>query len=314
MIPKLNLAPELEIDYAMEQADLLIKKTLIISPKILRHITDHLQKAKGKGIRAALLIRASVKENNLVPKEAVYAAASIEIFHLATLVHDDIIDDAKIRRGVASVQSKFGKKQAVICGDYLFCAAVALLSDIYHPYANLANTFARSVYKIPLGELRQYANAFNLEINFFEYLKIIQGKTAALFYLAAYGGGVLSSYEENVKEAGTLGKFGNYFGMAFQISDDCKDYKTIDITQKSGNIDITNGVVNLPLLLSFKDKPELKTKAREKDYAELIKIVEKIGVNRALDVADRYKRKALKILNKLPAHKKEPLEEILKDI
>jgi len=278
-----------------------VSAKLMRAAKTIRPITEHLARSFGKGVRTKLLLAAATGEDGLVPHEAVQAAAAIELFHMATLVHDDIIDEAEIRRGIASVQARFGKKEAVICGDYLLCVAVRIISSIGAPHISMVEKFAVVMERICLGELRQLGNNFNMDITFFEYMKIIRGKTAALFYISAYAGGVLAG--EDDAELQKLARLGSHLGMAFQILDDCKDYtlnesEALKPTQK----DIATGVVNLPLLLAFIKEPALR------DFAKNAGIFDKVrslgAVKDAQNIAEKYHLKIQKIIDGMENRRK----------
>jgi heptaprenyl diphosphate synthase len=107
-----------------------VDRALSGSPIIIRGYTKHLAESRGKFIRAVSLLACALNKDDLIHTNAVKFAAAIEILHLATLVHDDVIDDADIRRGNPTLQKKYGKRTAVICGDYLLCIALKLAADI----------------------------------------------------------------------------------------------------------------------------------------------------------------------------------------
>ena len=266
------------------------------SPLPIRPITMHLLSAPGKGVRSSLLFCAAMDREGFVPKEAIAAATAVEIFHLATLVHDDVIDEADTRRGIQSVQNKFGKKEAILCGDYLFGLAFVAIAEIYEPYGDCVKTFAKTVSKICLGELRQHRNNFNRDIHLYDYLRTIYGKTAALFYLSGYGGGLLGG--ASPKELRSLGEFGTYFGMVFQIVDDCKDYILKDKEALKPTLsDIGCGVVNLPLLMAYLKEPTLR---KAPFTLELIQDVQRLdGVGDALNIARKYEKKGKRLLDGL---------------
>jgi len=287
------------------------------SPKPIRPITKHLASASGKSVRASLLLTVSMDENGFVPKESILAATAVELFHLATLVHDDVIDEASTRRGISSVHVKFSKKEAIICGDYLFCVALSALSAIYDPYKDYMSKFANAVEKVCLGELRQYSNNFNADIGFFEYLRIIRGKTASLFYVSAYAGALLGNLSE--KEVNLMGKLGTYIGMIFQILDDCKDYMLNESEAlKPTKADIATGVVNLPLLMAFIKEPSLREVAKSamKNPIEIINLIDDVhrlnGVEDSLSVARKYIKKSTEIVKSINNKRKsEELEKLL---
>ena len=291
-----NIADRIDINSAHTHCAELIRDLFKNAPKAIRPITTHMLSAPGKGVRTSLLFLCAMGADGLIPKEAVAAAASVEVFHMATLVHDDVIDEADTRRGIQSVQSKFSKKEAILCGDYLFGLAFAAIADIYEPYTDFAKKFALAVSKICLGELRQYGNNFNSNIHFYDYLKTIHGKTAVLFHLSAFGGGLIGGASE--KELHALGRFGTYFGMVFQIIDDCKDY-VLNGTEalKPTQSDICSGVINLPLLMAFLKEPALR---KSPLTIGLIQDVQRLGgVADAFGIAKKYERKATRVLSRL---------------
>jgi len=291
-----NIAEKVDINSTQALCAELIHDLFKKAPEAVRPITTHLLSAPGKGVRSKLLFLSAMDSDGLVPKETILAAAAVEILHLATLIHDDVIDEADTRRGIQSVQSKFSKKEAILCGDYLFCLAFAAISDISEPYTQFTRKFATSVSKICLGELKQYSNNYNTGIHFYEYLKTIHGKTAALFHISAYGGALMGGAPE--KEIVALGKFGTYFGMVFQIIDDCKDY-VLDGTQakKPTQNDICSGVVNLPLLMSYLKEPALRNSPFD---ISLLQDVQRLGgVADAYTIAKKYEKKAKHVLGTL---------------
>jgi geranylgeranyl pyrophosphate synthase len=161
-----------------------LPKLLREAPPIIRPLTAHLAKAAGKMIRAEALLVCAEDKRGLINPDAVKAAAAVELLHLATLVHDDIIDKAEKRRGLEALYLKFGEKNALLCGDYLFCRALDLAAEIKlleHRKDSADRTLPHYLTEICLGELRQNQNAYNYELTEKEYFKIINGKTAAMF-------------------------------------------------------------------------------------------------------------------------------------
>lgn len=307
-----DIPKELTLDAAHSHSAAFICKLYDQAPLVIRPITQHILQSPGKGVRTSLLLASAMQENGKVPKEAIVAAAAVEIFHMATLVHDDVIDEADTRRGIASVQSKFSKKKAILCGDYLFCLSFAAISSIYEPYTAFAEKFATSASQICLGEMRQYGNNYNAQLELYDYLKTIRGKTAALFHISAYGGALLGG--ETEKECRLLGRFGTYLGMIFQILDDCKDYiLNPEQAKKPTNSDIAAGVVNLPLLMAYFKEPSLRDMPFTVD---LIRDVHRLdGVSAALELAKKYEKKARKIVASLENQNKSAyLEQLMDDI
>lgn len=308
---KNNLQDKVNIKTATEQVAIYLQDIFLNSPKAINHITTHLAKVSGKHVRANLLLICAMDNAALIKKEAIDAACAVEIFHLATLIHDDIIDNAPIRRGIESVQSKFSQKEAVIAGDYLFGVSLGIIANIHKPFVSLAPKFANVTKQICLGELRQHGNNFNGDLSFFDYLKTIYGKTAALFYMSAYGGAAFAY--DDMAQIKKIGRLGTYFGMAFQILDDCKDY-TMDVSQakKPTQNDIVTGVVNLPLLLAIAKDDNLKAMLDERAYKEIIiRVKELKTTDQAFEISQKYVEKAQKILKNIePLEKRDKLKEL----
>jgi len=312
-------SPKLSVHEAQRQAAETVKQALMGAPNPICEITNHLAGAQGKGVRTLLLLYTAMDADGLVPVDTVKAAAAVELFHMATLVHDDVIDNAPLRRGIPTVQYKFGRKHAVICGDYLLCLAasfaVPLHSD-YREHADLLQVFTSALSRICMGELRQLCNNRNIELEIPGYLRIISEKTAALFYVAAFAGALIARY--NRDETMRLARFGRYFGMVFQIVDDCKDYEiSEDEALKTVGKDISEGVVTLPLIYAFRNSPQLRDMAKEAfDDAILAKQLAKAvcntdGTQKSRDLAVRYADKARLLLKTFPDYKTGSLLELL---
>lgn len=304
-----EIPPKLEYLKAIILSEELLDKTLKQANREVLDLAKHVAKIKGKGIRTKLLLIAAMDGDGFVPVDAPRLCTAIEILHLATLVHDDIMDDAKTRRGIESVQSKFGKRQAVIFGDYLISMSFSLLTEAYQirsddKYRSFLPKFSSLISKICLGELKQFKNNGNTELTILEYLRIISGKTAALFHISAYAGALISDCDEN--DINLISRFGRDLGMFFQIIDDCKDYDFNEETaQKTVKNDIEQGVVTLPLIMAMYKEPELRILAKQVALgdvisSQLISEVHRVGgTHKALDFGVRYFKKAESAANNL---------------
>lgn len=305
---KTELPESVPYDASLDIARDLIKKTLLESDAPIAEITQYLTGSEGKNIRAMLLLASSVDEKGFVPKNALIAAAALEILHLASLVHDDVIDDAATRRGRPSVKQLFGNKPAVICGDYLFCKCFLLIAEMSASFQDRFLDVAKAMSKICLGELREYRHNGDTALGVREYFKIVAGKTSALFALSLYSGAIIGGYGE--KEARRAARFGHYIGMTFQLTDDCIDYQTNgDLAQKTVRHDLAEGVVTLPLIFAMMHKPALKdTVGSVMDSAELLRVIDDVvtlgGVKMTMDVAEKYYLKAVKILDSMSEGKR----------
>lgn len=300
-----NFPEKLTLEYALEKTDACIADILSRGGSPISEMTEHLAKSRGKGIRAQLLLCSAMDENGAIPRDAVLVASAIELLHLATLVHDDVIDDAPLRRGAVTLQSKYGKKAAVIGGDYLLCVALSTLSPVIENQQEnikLFYTFSSALESICLGEYRQHVNNRNCDINMYEYLKTISGKTAALFEISAYAGALVGGCNE--KQSKLVAKFGRYVGMIFQIIDDCKDYEfTEETALKPVKHDIAEGVITLPLIMAFAKKPGLRQLAQTAMTlkSEVYTLVQEVcgtgGVQDAKGFSTRYAKKAKVIIS-----------------
>ena len=285
-----------DFDAAFKLVQQETKRILTKGPSLVSNYVGYMSDATGKMMRATALLAASMDENEMVPYDAIIFASAVEILHLATLVHDDIMDDADLRRGQITLQKKAGKRAAVICGDYLLAAAINQLSKVYDSDKYKEFDFSKYVERIALGELRQNINNRNFRLKTFRYLTIIDGKTAALFE-AAYHAGALAgnASKEKIKLFRNLGR---YTGIIFQLTDDCIDYEiTEELALKPVQSDFENGVITLPLIHAFEEDPSLVEKA-EKDQLTSKDVFEEVtkhgGVKFTHDMAKTYYDKAKK--------------------
>lgn len=292
---------KLTYEEAYELVKKEIHKALAGSPRIINEYLTHLTLSQGKMIRAvSVLVCAEDSEGKIAPG-AVKAAAAIEIIHLASLVHDDIIDNADLRRGQVTLQKKYGRRTAVICGDYLLSLALKMVSAIPDGKEYLDITLPDYISRLCLGELLQHINNKNLDLTVFEYIKIISGKTAALFEASFLAGALLGGGSgEEVKK---YRKIGNYTGLIFQLRDDCLDFdKTVKTAKKPVQSDYEQGVITLPLIYALHELPDFKKKALDGDIV-------REDINRAVEVAgglgytgqmiEKYYKKAQRYIDRL---------------
>ena len=306
---------KLTYEEAYENVKTEITKALTGSPKIINEYLTHLSTSQGKMIRAsALLVCAEDKEGNINP-DAVQAAAAIEIIHLASLVHDDVIDNSDLRRGQETLQKKYGKRTAVICGDYLLSLALKVVSKVPDSKQYMDIKTADYISKLCLGELRQHINNNNLDLSLTEYIRIISGKTAALFEASFFAGAVLSGANE--ADINRYKKIGNYTGLIFQLQDDCLDFdNTVETAKKPVQSDFEQGVITIPLIHALSKLPHFKRKAEENKISrdDINNAVEEAGgLDFTRQIIKKYYRKAEKNILKLDImeEKKKRLTAIL---
>lgn len=240
-------------------------------------------------------------------------AAAIETLHAASLIHDDIIDDADTRRHHESIQHQFGKDVAVYAGDYLFVVVFRLLSK---NHANLGAIQRDTNYLDHLlaGELNQRDARYDYAMTMEQYLKQIDGKTAELFALATtIGANTNNAPAEFLNLADGIGR---NIGMAFQILDDLLDYQqsSTDIGKPTLE-DVRRGVYSAPLIYTMNAQPDLvlpilkkQTQITDADADELDSLVKKYGVAPANALAKQFTQAAIDEIEKLPAN---PAKKIL---
>ncbi|HOQ16667.1 MAG TPA: polyprenyl synthetase family protein [Defluviitaleaceae bacterium] len=294
-----------EIHKELIKVENYMKEVIPSRKKILTDICLELIEAGGKRLRPAFVI-IGAKFGRFDEIKIIPLAASMELLHTATLVHDDIIDDSELRRGRVTVQAKWGEDMAVYVGDYLFTKAFTILSDKMH-YEYL-NRIAHAFKTICEGEIDQYEIKYNMDVSVTDYLKRIYRKTAVLFVMSILTG----AYEGKCKRSTihALGKFASFFGMAFQVYDDLLDYlSSEEIEGKPIGNDIRQGIYTLPLLYALKDQktgPEIKkflSKKADISNEEIQQVIQLVKETRALDLTrelkEKFVKKALSALDNL---------------
>ncbi|MHB1154761.1 MAG: polyprenyl synthetase family protein [Eubacteriales bacterium] len=286
---------------AIIQVETELNKVLLSAPQVIRLYTEHLTLSRGKSIRAVSCLACAENKDMLIHTDAVKIATAIELLHLATLVHDDVIDNAKTRRGIITLQKKYGKRTAVICGDYLLCLSLKIAASVSRRKNYIELDFPEYISRICIGELQQNVNNRNLNLSFYNYIKIISGKTAALFDASFKAGAKLC---DDVKddEIRLFSQLGLYIGIIFQLTDDCIDYEsTKKIAKKPVLSDYKQGVITLPLIYTFEKNKEIKNKANL-NMASIKEISSAVtetgGVAFTHLISKKYYDKAILIINK----------------
>lgn len=291
----------LSFDEAFEQVKKIIMQKLSSSPNMVRKYTLYLTASQGKYIRAVSLLTCAMDTENRIDPDAVQIAVGIELLHLATLVHDDVIDDAVTRRGVTTLQKKFGKRTAVICGDYLLCMALETVSACKRKKESLDLPVSAYLTRLCMGELSQHINNGNLNLSIYRYLKIISGKTAALFEASFFGGAIL--LDKDSKILGHYRKLGHYLGMIFQLTDDCNDFEIGKAkAAKPVQSDYEQGVITLPLIYTIQNITGLREQLTSGALptTEINQcVLENNGLSFAHMVSKKYYHKAVSLLDKL---------------
>jgi len=257
----------------------------------------------GKGIRPALtLLSGSFYRYDfdcLLPM-----AVAVELLHTATLVHDDAIDKASVRRGQPTINSIWGDEIAVLMGDYLFAKAGEFASDTQSP--RVIKLFSQTLATISSGEINQFRNAFHLPQAREDYIRRIYGKTASLFSLATQSGAILSQAPE--ESVAILKDYGDNLGIAFQIVDDILDFtSTAEAMGKPVGSDLTQGTLTLPAMMLIERYPEdnpVKRLFETGDMKNIPLALEMVRNSSIVDdcyrVASEYCERACQSLKRLP--------------
>ncbi|MBZ1508164.1 polyprenyl synthetase family protein [Leuconostoc mesenteroides] len=268
------------------------------------------QASAGKLVRPALTLLFSELTDAPYNQKAIVLGASIELLHLATLIHDDIIDESKLRRGQDSIQAHFGKDTAVYAGDYLLTGMLSLLNDADNIQAN--KLALESLRNILFGELTQKHNRYLTDTSFDNYLTQITGKTAALFKLSVLFGAT-SSDGVSSQLLDVVGKLGENLGIAFQLLDDYLDFESITeqlSLGKPAGQDIRNGIYTAPILFAL-ENPDINAELKEllalRDGItddQLVHIhnvvLESDAMSRLNSLLAEYSQELDDLLNKLP--------------
>lgn len=244
----------------MDEVETRFHKELQPSNNSLADLIIHISKYKGKRLRPALVLLSGKCAGNVAPQH-VDIAVVVEMVHTATLVHDDIIDEAAMRRHVESINSKWGREISILFGDYLFSRGFTILSSLDSQIATLL--LSQTVNVMSEGELIQLQRRYDIGLNENDYFDIIERKTASLCAASCRLGAVFAGANRKVSEM--LSTYGLKIGMAFQIVDDCLDVMgTEEEIGKSLNTDIQKGKLTLPLIRLVNQLPKNKLEsARE---------------------------------------------------
>jgi len=300
---------EIELASQLRDVSSLITASVEQSHLFVRTLLKSQINNKGKYLRPALVLIGAKLGNEDKMEEVKRIAGVIEMIHMASLIHDDIIDNGKTRRGLPTLNSLAGPKQAVLAGDYLLSKAMSLVGQQQGDLDTAAVSSAFS--RLCESELEQDANVGNFFISVNTYLRRIAGKTASLFALSAYAGAAVSLADKKLQQK--MHEIGYLMGMAFQIQDDILDYDgdSYKMGKEIGR-DLLCGIPTLPLLEAIEQEKELPQKERKlhalvskkrvtkKHLSKAQKLVIELqGVTKAKQLALSYSKWAKKAISEL---------------
>ncbi|TMN20681.1 heptaprenyl diphosphate synthase component II [Lentibacillus cibarius] len=287
----------------------------------LRETSTQLLKAGGKRIRPVfVLLCGQLGEYNA--ERVTTVAVSLELIHMASLVHDDVIDDAALRRGEPTIKQLYGNRTAMYTGDFILARALENITKLKNPSAH--RILSGTMVQVAKGEIEQIRDKYNWNQNLRDYLRRIKRKTALLIAASCKLGAIASNVDE--KRAAKLFWYGYYIGMSYQIIDDILDFTASEreLGKPAGN-DLLQGNVTLPVLLAMQDPsferqlretfadPELVTRTSMDNLLDSLKQTDAIAAS--YRISNQYLQKALKQLDDIPHNKaKHTLQSIAKYI
>ena len=283
----------------------LFKNAVKSNVPLLDRILKYVVRTKGKQLRPMFVIL-SAKLCGDINEKTYRAASLVELLHTATLVHDDVVDEASERRGYFSVYALWKNKASVLVGDYLL--AKGLLLSLENNDFKTLHILSDAVSRMSEGELLQLEKSRLLNITEEDYFNIIKNKTASLLASACAAGAHSTTSDDQLVEK--MKMFGEYTGIAFQIKDDLFDYGTDDVGKPTGN-DIKEKKLTLPIIHTLKNvdnnlrrelKYRLKNSNRRKESVNFIieEVKKSGGIEYTTQKMNEYKLKALDILHSFP--------------
>ena len=294
----------------LKDFDSFLAENLHSKVNIINSITKYLIKSKGKQFRTVLCLLSSKLTGNKVNEFSFLSASTVEILHVATLLHDDVVDDSDVRRGWPTVNKIWKNKLSILVGDYLFSKSLSNISKFND--LNCVSMLSSISQRLSEGEIMQIEKAINKNMNEEEYFKMIADKTASLISASCYLG--LYSTDKNEKLCDSIKQFGEYLGIAYQIKDDLFDIVgNINNTGKKSNLDVKKNMLTLPYIyalssLNSLDKKIFLTKikkyASKSDINSIKKmIIDSGGIEYTENKIIEISNKAKQMLDEFPSSK-----------
>lgn len=301
----MNPIPDFTVPVQNEMAQCRQELTRLLCHEnpFLDEILSFVASYKGKMLRPLLTLLCG-RLLGQVNDKTISMAMAVELFHTASLLHDDIVDESDERRGNSSVNCRFGNKSAVLVGDYLLALSLECVARTGEP--RLMSLLSACAQQMTDGELLQLHNSFMLACSEEDYYRVIEAKTGALFAVCTQAAALCANASDDVLAA--MRQFGLLLGICFQLKDDILDYVGGDEIGKPVGNDLLEGKVTLPLLLALKNhsnsqleplvqKLELGSITAEEARLLIDFTVESGGVGYAEQVLNQYAEKAKRVLD-----------------
>ncbi|MDU5140572.1 MAG: heptaprenyl diphosphate synthase component II [Paenibacillus dendritiformis] len=292
-----------DVSYIEEQ----LERSIANDHRTLNDASLQLLKAGGKRIRPVFVLLAG-KFGTYDLERLKYVAVPLELIHMASLVHDDVIDDADTRRGQLTVKAKWDNRVAMYTGDYIYGQALVLATELQDP--QIHRILSKAMVQMCIGEMEQIRDFFNTSQSERQYLLRIRRKTALLIAISCQLGAIAAGASAAIGRQ--LYRFGYNVGMAFQIRDDVLDLTGTEaqLGKPPGN-DIRQGNLTLPVIYALeeaglrqallRDIERIRRMNGNTDVSSILHMIrESSGIRRAEQLAERYIKKAVHALEQLP--------------
>jgi len=289
----------------------MLTETIDAEHPILREASLQLLRAGGKRIRPVFVLLSAHFGDYKANKEKIMAVAvALELIHMATLVHDDVVDDAELRRGKPTIKHLYGNRVAMYSGDYILARALEVITTVNIPRVHSA--LSKTVVKLVEGEISQIEDKYNANQKLRDYLRRIKRKTALLIATSCKLGAIASGAEK--KQANRLYRYGYNVGMSFQIIDDILDFTASpeELGKPTGS-DLIQGNITLPVLYAMEDEAflkELKSVFHHKEnlceerIGHLLDLLQKTdAIEKSYRLSNLYLQKALQSIKPLENNK-----------
>jgi heptaprenyl diphosphate synthase len=306
------------IDADVSEVDRLFAAHATSGLDVLNAAAAHALSSPGKRMRTALTLL-SGKMLEYRRDKLLLVAVALEMVHLSTLIHDDVIDDAATRRGIPTVNQRYGDKIAILLGDYFFAKTAALIAQVED--FRIDQLFAQTVEQVCEGSIIELMSARQFDLSVETYLERIRRKTACLISACCQGGAIVGNGSE--AQIAHLEQFGYHLGMAFQLVDDVLDYAgDAAVTGKPVGNDLLQGLVTLPLIYAIEADSngrgeQIKRLVATPDgqrgeVAEVVRWVNQgAAIERTLDLARDYAARARAALAEFPVSRERAVLEDL---
>ena len=295
------------VDDDLVRLEVLLTEAVVFGDPYLDSVTTHLIDAGGKRLRASLAIASATSGERDANHDDLMGAVSLELMHLASLYHDDVMDEAAIRRNVESVNARYGNLIAIVAGDYLMARSAGIAADLG---AEAASLLARTLAWLTRGQVSEVRTAYALDRSEHDYFTAIEGKTAALMSSSCRMGAMTAGLSG--EETDALAEFGRCFGMVYQLRDDILDLTaTNNQLGKPAGQDLAEGVYSLPTLYALRDSRQADELSSllgrpleddEREHARKL-VVATDGIDRTVLAANRFLADAHRAIAVLPSAK-----------